>query len=162
MYGLAQFIGTIGSAIVLLYGGLRWLLRQLDRRNEAERAAHDEMLERKLDAKLDPIRAELHTNSGSSLKDHIVRLSEQVSSLQATDDRRHRENVKELEAQQGQIDELRDSQRILRRAVAALLRKGEHRGAMQDEVLVELDRFDETSGKYRSTGQRRRQRPDDA
>jgi hypothetical protein len=163
--GFLSTVVLICTASGLIGGAIWKLIKASDKRtaqiSAAQTATLERTIERKLDEKLRPIKAELETPSGKTLKDTVFRVGEQMSSMQQTDDRRHRENVAELEKQQGRIATLEDGLRIMRRAFAAVLRAQRPGPAearipgLPDEVLVELDRFDEEARKYRSSRARR-------
>jgi hypothetical protein len=146
-----------------LIGGAIWkLIKASDKRtaqiSAAQTATLEKTIERKLDEKLQPIKAELETPSGKTLKDTVFRVGEQVSDLQQTGDRRHSENQELLEVQQETLEDQQHEMDTMGRAIAVLLRAWRRSNPdlpVSDELLVDLDRSSDRRGRYRPSRARR-------
>lgn len=89
---LSQFIAVVGGAIALIFGGLAWVLRALDKRFDERVAQHDSVIDTKLDEKLAPLSRELRPNGGNSMWDKVDNLARQVQDDRAVMNQRHQEN----------------------------------------------------------------------
>lgn len=147
LVGAAQIVVLFGAALAVLWKGYRNLLKAFDERVRVTSAAHDAVLERKLDEKLGSIKAELSPNSGSSLRDKVNEIATGFEGLQRADNERHKENRVRLDRQQRQID-------AIRRAFMAVLKAAKSGNAeaipgLTDELITDLDDADERKGRYR-------------
>lgn len=130
MTELATAVVLLTSALSGLVGVARLSLRWL---NSA--------LDRQLNEKLAPIKAELQPNGGTSLRDRVDQLTRQKDAEQVAIDRRHGQNRAEL-------DELREGHVAMRRALRAVLltvRAGhqpDQNTALSDAAIEELDQLD--------------------
>jgi gas vesicle protein len=157
---LDSFLGSvilIFTAVGLVSGAIWKLIKASDKRTAAISAAQTATLtatlEKKFEEKLRPIKAELETPSGKTLKDTVTQVSEQVSDLQQTGDERHRENQDRLEAQQETLEDQQHEMDIISRAFAVVLRAWRRSDpelpGLSDELLVDLDRTSDRRGRYR-------------
>lgn len=162
--GFLQFVVLAGTAAGIVGAGVFKLLRAFDKRSTEIAAVQTATLEKKFEEKLRPIKAELETPSGTSLKDTVMLVGEQVSDLQQATDDRHRENQELLEVQQETLEDQQYEMDIMSRAIAVVLRAWRRTNpelpGLSDELLVDLDRSSARRSRYRRSRSRRKDEDD--